>query len=541
MADPFLDTPVQERTVAAALAKQVRDRPNSIAIVDEDENNLTFAGAQRAAFRVATALSELGVGRQEPVLVMLDNHTDRVVAWLGISVGAMVEVPINTAYRGEMLRHIIADSGARTLIIEGKWLDRIRDIPATVGNLDTVVVRGEPNAALPEPIRVERFARLFASEPLVPVPPAVWDIAAIAYTSGTEGRTKGVLCPHGHAFATGSYPTTVGPGDVVMVTLPLFHVSGLWLQVYGAIRDGACAAIVRHFSASRFWASVRRFGATTTFLLGASADFLYRQPASPHDRGHTLRTVEFIPASALVDAFEERFGVSVVTSYGQTEAGTVCSPQRDEIKPFALGRPRPHVEMKIVDDNDIEVVPGTAGEIVLRSREPWTMMSGYHGMPEATAHAWRNLWLHTGDSGYQDEHGTFFFIDRKKDALRRRGENVSSYEVEQCIVARKDIADAAVVAVPSEHTEDEIKAFIVMEPGNEFNIVDVVQDLAKRLPYFMVPRYYEVTDELPRTATFKVRKDLLRANAGENSWDCKEHGIAVTRDGFQLLAKRVAK
>jgi crotonobetaine/carnitine-CoA ligase len=279
---------------------------------------------------------------------------------------------------------------------------------------------------------------------------------------------------------------------------------------------------------------VRPYGCTQTLLIGAMIEFLWRQPPSPGDRDHPLRNVTVIPAMPYIDEFAERFGLNVTSSYGSSELGTVSLTDPGEARPFLAGRPRSFIEMKIVDDDDVEVPRGVTGEIVVRSREPWAMFRGYHRNPEATVHAWRNQWVHTGDAAYQDENGRFIFVDRKKDALRRRGENVSSMEVEKYLLAREDVAEAAIVAVPSEHLEDDIKAVLVLAEGARFEPEAILRDLVERLPYFMVPRYYEAVDVLPRTQTHKIQKaELRKFGVTTTTWDCEANGFVVSRSGLK--------
>jgi carnitine-CoA ligase len=539
MIDPMMMTAIQERTVVAVLEKQVGLRPDKVAVID-DNQSMTYGTLLTVARRVNNALQAIGVGRQEFVLVMLDNHVDNVVAWLGLSVGAMAIVPVNSAYKGEMLRYVAANCGARVAIIEGEYCARFAELLADLPNLEILIVRGEPNAEFPSECRVVAFDSLMDAPASRPNAPEVFDVAALLYTSGTEGASKGVLSPHGHAFQiSASYTYETVPSDVVLVTLPMFHASGLFAGVFNALRGGATAVIRHRFSASGFWDDVRAHGCTQTLLMGAMADFLWRQPASEADADHPLRNLTVVPAMAYIQDFADRFGVNVTSSYGGAETGSPLLTDPGEAEPSLCGRPRSFIQMRLVDDNDIEVPPGETGEIVVRSTEPWSLMAGYHGMPDVTSRAWRNLWLHTGDSAFQDQRGRYFFVDRKKDALRRRGENVSSLEVEGYLLARSDIQAAAIVAVPSEFTEDEIKAVVVLAPGADFNPEAILRDLQNRLPYFMVPRFYEAVAELPMTPTLKVKKHELRASGiNPNTWDCGEHGLTVTRDGIREVPPR---
>lgn len=538
-------TPVLERTIAAVLDKQVAALPDKIAILEAAGGaGVTYAQLQERAFRLSAGLAGMGVARQEPVLVMLDNHIDMVVTWAGIGVGAMIEVPVNTAYKGEMLRYVMDHSGATLAIVEAGYCDRIAEILDGVPELRTIIVRGEGGSGgaggtLPDRIERRDFAELNVAEPVRPDPPHVSDISTIIYTSGTEGPSKGVLCPHGHAFQTSaSYTYQTYESDIVLVMLPLFHAGGLFAGIYNSLRGGATAVIQPAFTASGFWDEVRRFGCTQALLMGAMIDFLWRRPPEPDDADNPLRNVTVVPAMPYINEFARRFDMNVTSSYGQSETGTITLTDPGEARPFLCGRPRSFIEMKIVDEDDVEVPRGVVGEFAVRSNEPWSMFRGYHRNPEATVHAWRNNWMHTGDAGYQEENGRFVFVDRKRDALRRRGENVSSMEVERYLLARDDIAAAAIIAVPSEHLEDDIKAVLILADGARFEPEDILRDMVDKLPYFMVPRYYEAVEHFPMTQTHKVQKVALRkVGITESTWDCEAAGLIVTRSGLREKAQ----
>jgi crotonobetaine/carnitine-CoA ligase len=532
MADPLLDIPVRERTIPAMLDRQVAAQPDRVAFVDEGGRELTYATLQQQARRVAAGLEHLGVGRQESVLVMLDGHIDHVLVALGAAEGAIVEVPLNTAFKGDILRHVVQSADASVLVIEASYVERLDVLGDAAPKLKKVVVRGDDHPDLPEGMERIPFDVLLASEPTHREPPEVWEIAAMLFTSGTEGLSKAVRCPHGHALAMASFPPMDGPDEVALVALPLFHAAGLWAGVVNTIRCGGTAVMVGQFSASRFWEQVRRYRATSTVLLGAMVEFLWRQEPSDRDRDHSLRLAVVIPAPPNAAAITERFGFEITSGYGLTEAGTVMISPAGQTKPLGLGMPRDHIDVRLVDENDLEVKRGEVGEIIVRSREPWSIMTGYHGMPDETVRVTRNQWLHSGDAAYEDESGQLIFVDRRKDALRRRGENVSSFEVERAVAERHDVTAVAVVAVPSEHSEDELKAFIVLSDDAVFAPEVILADLFDRLPYFMVPRYYEVIDELPMTQTHKVQKARLRELGNDRAWDCEAVGFRVTRDGL---------
>jgi crotonobetaine/carnitine-CoA ligase len=275
------------------------------------------------------------------------------------------------------------------------------------------------------------------------------------------------------------------------------------------------------FDTARFWSDVREYRATTTILLGAMANFLHQQPAHPDDATTPLRDALLLPLVGDVDGFRERFGLRVRTTFNMTEtACCILSDGGDLADDTSCGRVRPGFQARVVDADDVEVGPGELGELVLRGDEPWTLMAGYWGKPEATVAAWRNQWLHTGDGFTRDADGNFYFVDRIKDAIRRRGENISSAELEEEVNAHPDVVESAAVAVPSEYGEDEIKLVVVPRPGTRPTPEELVAFLSDRVARFMVPRYVEIVDELPKTPTQKVRKVELRAaGVGPGTWD----------------------
>ena len=531
--------PMTERTITAAFDHQVRARPDKLALIDDDGSSATYAQARDLAGRIASGLHALGVQRQEPVLVLLDNHVDYALTWLGLGLGAMVHVPVNTAYKGEMLRYVVRHSGARVVIADAAYAERIAEVIRETPTITTVVVRGSSTAELPDTVTRVAFDALLRAEPGDPWPTTASDIASILYTSGTTGPSKGVLCPHGQAFAASFSPET-HTDSVALVALPLFHGTGLWTGIFRTLRCGATAVIMAGFSVAGFWEQVRRHRCTTTVLVGGMAEFLNSQPPGAGDRDHSLETVIILPCPGDPDAWQERFGVQVSSGYGATEIGIGATTRLGEAQASGCGTPRPNLDMRVVDENDEEVDVGVGGELVVRALEPWTMMLGYHDMPEETLRAFRNLWFHSGDLVYRDEIGRLVFVDRKKDAIRRRGENVSSFEVEAQLLSVAGVAEAAVVPVAGEFADDEIKAVLVLEPGVDFRPEAILADLYERMPHFMVPRYYEAVAALPYTPTHKVRKSELRAEGVTvDTWDCEQAGYRITRRALVAPAQPV--
>ncbi len=530
-----LDVPMAQRNVQSTVTAAVRRYPDKIALRDLEGASLTYASLWEGALAAGGGFRKLGVGRQEYVLLMLDNHADFILAWLGLCAIAAVEVPVNTAYKGVMLSYIANNSGARTMVIDDRYCGRLAAVAGELKSLQTVVVRGGKGADLPQGrFRVIPWEEVANAKPVEAEPVNPWDLVAVMYTSGTTGPSKGVMVPHAHGFVY-CHPGRSGvldPDDVTMCNLPLFHIGGQWAAVYSAFIKQGGVVVFDRFRATTFWEDVRKYGCTSVLLLGARANFLYRQPPRDDDAQNPLRYVSMVPVIPEVEDFARRFGVVIGTGYGLTEGASPLAAPLGEVVPGGCGRLGPGWEARLVDEHDMDVKPGEVGELLLRPKEPWMTMAGYHGMPEKTAEAFRNLWLHTGDALYQDETGQFFFVDRRKDAIRRRGENVSSFEVESAVNSHPAVLESAAIAVPSEHTEDDIKVVVVLKPGAKLDYAEFIRYLVDRMPYFMVPRYVEVVNEIPKTPTEKMRKEELRkAGITPGTWDREAAGIKVTRDG----------
>lgn len=515
-----------DKTVPLVLQLTCERNAGRVALKDSHQT-LTYSELYAKAGRLKAGFSRLGVGRSENVLVMLDNHVDYALNWFGLNFAGAVEVPVNTAYRGTFLAHVAADSGAELAVIESHYYDMLASVKDQVPTLKRVVIRGSTPERLESRWEHISFEGLFAAEPEESVDVKPWDPAAILYTSGTTGVSKGVIVPHALAYSDAHPEYTIGArqGDTVLVAMPLFHGGAHWM-VYNALIVGATAYIVPKFHATNFWEIAREHGCTFTWLIGAMANFLYRQPPHSSDRDHPMKRVLMVPVIPEVEDFTRRFGVQVGNCYGLTEGGNPILGVMGKAVPNGCGWIRPDYEARLVDESDYDVPLGSVGELLLRPKLPWTTMLGYHGLPQKTNDVWRNLWLHTGDLMTQDPAGQFFFIDRLKDAIRRRGENVSSYEVEREINTHPNIMDCAVFGVESEHSEQEIKVAVVLKTGLILSPADLIAYLEPRLPHFMMPRYIEFVDDLPRTPNQKVQKQALRERwLTTQTWDrMAQHG-----------------
>jgi crotonobetaine/carnitine-CoA ligase len=466
---------------------------------------------------------------------MLPPCTDAVAAWIGAARLRALEVPINTGYVGRILRYVVEDSRAKVMVVHADHLAAVEQAIDGLDGMDgldgpaTIVVVGSPTDPVPAQrrwLRAEDFLTRAHTGPGARVgadPPRARDVAAIIYTSGTTGPSKGVLVTWRQLELTASaiMPEELfDAGDAFYSPFPVFHVSGKG-PLHAAARLGARVIMRPRFDTAAFWGDVHAHGASTTILLGAMANFLRQQPERPDDTASPLRDALMLPLVDDVAGFEKRFGLRVRTAFNMTE--TACCIVSDGYRladETSCGRIRDGFQARVVDGDDVEVAPGELGELVLRGDEPWTLMAGYWAKPEATVEAWRNQWLHTGDGFTRDADGNFYFVDRIKDAIRRRGENVSSFEVEIEIDAHPDVLESAAVAVPSPFGEDEIKAVVVPLPGRTIDPARLHAYLADRMPRFMVPRYIEIVGSLPKTPTEKIRKVELRAaGVGPDTWD----------------------
>ncbi|HMM77175.1 MAG TPA: AMP-binding protein [Gammaproteobacteria bacterium] len=538
--------PAAQWTLPAVLEHQARvipDRP--FLRWGDDTPFLGFDAVNRQTNRLAHGLRALGVGHGDRMAMLLPNSLDFVFCWFALNKLGATEVPINTAYKGGFLEHQVNISGARMLAVDIDLLEVVRESLPHMPGIDHVLVWSR-RGAMPEPLpelgacTVSAFAAAYGEDeanPVAAVRPQ--DIASIIFTSGTTGLSKGVLMPHAQCYLfaeNGMQVTSLRPDDRYSTDFPLFHANAQVLSIYPCLIGGASCVMYERFSATQWVERLHASGATVINSIGVMLPFVYAQDPTPLDATHKLRTILAAPVpDGILDEFKKRFGVRhVTTGFGQTE---ICLPF---ISPLEYNDDRPagamgvmvdqFFETKLVDpETDEEVGVGEIGELLVRHKLPWTINAGYVGMPDKTTEAWRNLWFHTGDALKRDAQGWFYFVDRYKDALRRRGENISSFEVEAPIRKHPAVADVAVVAVPAESGgEDEIKACIVLKDGHEASHEDIIRWCEPRLPYFAVPRYLEFMAEFPRTPSEKIQKNLLRERASNPAtWDRVRAGVLL--------------
>ena len=487
----------------------------------------SHADAADAAGVRAGVLAQAGVQRGDRIAVMCGNRIEFLETFLGAGWIGASTVPVNTASMGPQIGYSLAHSEARLLVIEAGFLQRLHTADLAQTKLEEIWVIGEAPAGNgdawrpPASMRVRAYPAGGPAVPPADVQPG--DPLAILYTSGTTGPAKGVVCPHAQYFWWGVNSAEVlgvGADDVLCTTLPLFHINALNTLAQAAL-TGAEVVFETRFSASGFWPSMQANGATVVYLLGAMVPILLAQPAGEAERNHRVRTGlgPGVPDAA-GKAFFERTGVRLLEGYGSTETNFAIATAPDSPRGGVMGWLRPGFQARVADESDVELPPGEAGELLLRADEPHAFASGYFNMPEKTVEAWRNLWFHTGDRVVRDADGAFRFVDRIKDAIRRRGENISSFEVEQVLLSHPCVASCAVYPVQSELAEDEVMAALVPRDGERIDPAELVRFCEGRLPYFAVPRYIDVLQDLPRTENGKVQKFKLRERGvGTQTWD----------------------
>lgn len=506
--------------------------PNRQLALFEDGVEWTWSQGRDVVRETAVGLQALGVTAGDPVLVWLPNGRDMIRLWFAANYIGAIFVPLNTAYRGSILEHAINLTQGELLVAHSGLIDRLQGL--NLEHLRCVVCADDhlPAADTPNGIQREDAGALQGDAGLLDDMPPVhpWDTQCVIYTSGTTGPSKGVLSPYLQLYTTAviNYGR-MQAGDCILVNLPLFHVGGT-SPVYAALVRGGSFYLVDGFNTREYWNQVRRGNCCTSAgLIGAMAPFLSAAEPRDDDADNPLRYMTMFPINDQTVALGQRFGFSHMTGFNMTEVSTPLISDVDSQVHSSCGRPRSGVTCRLVDEWDMQVPQGEVGELIVRSDMPWTMNSGYLNMPEATAKAWRNGWFHTGDMFRQDAEGNFYFVDRVKDMIRRRGENISSVEVETEVLRYPGIDEAAVVGVPSEVGEEEVLVVIVStEPLNPRELHGF---LAEHLPYFMVPRYIRRVSSIPKTDTNKPRKVLFRdEGVTADTWDCVSAGIQLRKE-----------
>lgn len=523
-ASPLFDIPgrhadeLEWRVLPKILLRQA-ERLGSKKFIDICGRSASFEEMLHISSQLARGLRKLGVSQSDRVAMLLPNCFELVAMWFAISNLGAIEVPNNPGLKGDLLCHNLNNCGAEVLAADATALAELASIQDNLPNLRTLIVVGtDPKEARAAGIKIDRivgFDECMAPQPDFDLADIHYsDPMAILYTSGTTGPAKGVLMSHHHCHSWAramAFNLGYTARDSYFSALPLFHTDAQMFGVYLPLIYGTQTTLVDGFSASRFWDQLRASGATATNLLGAMAVILTRAPPSESDNNNPVRICQCIPMVPDKGAFECRFGMQLVTGYGQTETSFVTLDTVGETRPDSCGRPHPDWEVAIVDETDQPLPPGSVGEIVARPNKSWSMFSGYYRADAKTVQTLRNLWYHSGDAGFMDEDGWLYFKHRLNEAIRRRGENISAFEVETVAEKHPDIVESAAFGVPSEFTEEDIMVVAMRRAGSSLEPADLIAHFRERAPRHMVPRYIEITDApLPRTPTEKIARSALR-------------------------------
>ena len=538
--------PRERWTLVEAVRHQARAQGEREFLSFENGERLSFAEFDRLTDCLATALADLGLTAGDRILGLLTNSKEFMITMIATHKLRAVFVPVNTELRGGFLEHQIINSSPRIIVVDDNLMGRFSSFDPSETGIETVVGVGDESSpdisklGLLAEVSQVRMDSLLDTTPNTEklADPSPSDVCTIMYTSGTTGPSKGVLMPQGHCylFALGIVAAMeLTEQDRYFCCMPLFHANGLFMQVYASLLAGSSCHVTKRFSVTDWLNIVREENVTVTNALGVMPEFIFRSPPSPNDRDHKMTRILAIPvAEEWGVAMQERFGVKLRQGFGMTEVNMVAYSDLDD--PVMSGCAGPPLsdffEVIIADpDSDVELPRDQVGEILVRPKIPFCFNVGYFKMPDKTVEAWRNLWFHTGDAGRMDSEGRLFFVDRIKDRIRRRGENISSYELEQTLNEYPGVIESAAVGlrVPGAGGEDEIKAVIAIK-GPSPDPEAFLDWCVPRMPRHTVPRYLEFVAELDKTASGKIRKQAIRdAGVTENTWDRESIGYVISR------------
>ena len=537
------DYALEERTMGRILAEKAERVPDKTFLMWQGRK-YSYAELESMTNRYANGFTEQGIRHGDHVAVLLPNCPEFFWVVWGLGKIGAVAVPINTAAKGDMLRYFLEQSDSTCIVVDDEWADRVAALVPTLPKVARYYYRGDKAvaecvlAAAGAP--VISLGRLESKDDSRPPLDRVShdDVHLIMYTSGTTGPSKGVMCPHSQGHAVGR-ALTVDFGyrddDILYTCLPLFHGNAIWYSSYAALWADAAVALSPRFSATRFWDEICSTRATQFNTLGAMTNIIWKLPPGPHERDNALRLCMTVPVpKEIYQEMQERYGVVLTSVFAMTEntAMTRFTPDDPPEKAGSAGSTRGMCDLRIVDDDLQDLGPGDVGEIWMRPLAPGAVMQGYYKMPTETAHEFIDGWFRTGDRGYLDADGYLYFVDRKKEAIRRRGENISAYEVELILSRHPSILEVAAIPVASEMSEDDVMVYVVVREGEKLSHAEVVSFAAEHMSYFMVPRFVEFIAELPKTASEKLEKYKLKQDAQSRRaelWDREREGIEIKR------------
>ena len=523
-------------TIGPFIREKARRNGDKLAVEVEGEGR-SYTELDDRSDRLAAGLASLGLVAGERACVMMDNSVENIDAWFAMCKAGIVEVPINTANRGYLLQYIIRQSRSKAIVLDETYAERVAAVAEELPELEHVVIRrasSDPLPDFPPRIALHGLGDLYLDAPPPDVSREPSDPVVILYTSGTTGPSKGVVLPH--AMNLTAARNTVWlcrytSDDRLYTVFPLFHINAKYTSVMAAMEADASLIMDTRFSASGFFDTCRERSITAFNYQGALLTMLMKQPERDDDLDNPVRLAFGAPAPVEIwRDFEARFGLTLVEVYGMTETAISVQNTLDDTRVGSVGKPCPHFEVEIHDEHDRPVEPGVPGEIVVRPRYPDVMIREYFDMPEESLRAFRNLWFHTGDRAKMDDDGYFYFLDRIKDAIRRRGENISSFEVERVVNDHDAVLESAAFGVPSELSEEEVMIAVVVKPGEALTPEQLLDHCQEEMAHFAVPRYVRFVDELPKTPSQRIQKYKLRDDGvTADTWDREAHGYEVRR------------
>ena len=489
--------------------------------------DLTYGDARRRSTGLAQGLKDLGVHPGQLVPVLMSNGSEFAITWLALCTLGAVSTLLNTEFRGPSLLHALHVSGAEVVVVDARLVPNLAAVLSDLPHIRAVVVVGalaDPAGQLPG-VQVLDYATLCTDETTVVVSHHSFaDPAMVLFTSGTTGPSKGCVLSHRYAVRQAELMIEnlkLRSTDVLYCPFPMFHIDATVLTVIPAMLLAAKAVIGDRFSASSFWDEVRAAGATVFDFMGATLTMLHKRPVRADDAENPARLGWGVPVPEFADDFERRFGVQLVELYGSTDAGVpLYHPVDVPRRQGSCGRAIPQYDVRIFDEWGSEVADDEVGELVIRPNEPSLMSDGYYGMPQASLESRRDLWFHSGDLARRDVDGYFYFVGRRSDSIRRRGENISAFEVEEVVKLHPAVFDAAAFGVRSDLTEEDVMVVVVTRSGEMFDPADLIEFCSSRMGRHMVPRYVDIVDTLPRTPTEKIEKAQLRERGiTATTWD----------------------
>ena len=526
-------------TLPAIVGMQARAHGARSFCTFHDGASLTFQGLETESDALACALADLGVEPGDRVLALVNNSKEFLLTMVATHKRGAIFVPVNTELKGAFLEHQLRTTEPRVVFVDAELRQAFDTVELSEIPIEATVVIGGTAAPLPG-TTLQSYETLAGAPPrstdIVSVTP--YDPCTIMFTSGTTGPAKAVLMPHAQCYyyaLSAMRSTELEVSDQMYISMPLFHGTACLLQFYSSLLAGATAHIVKRFSAASWLSDIRRCGATVTYAVGVMPEFIMGQPPRDDDKDNQLRVCWSVPVSEYWGRdFEERFDTRILQGYGMTEFSVaVWGDLKDPVTPGCAGRVvEDFFEVRIVDsETDEPLGPNEIGEIVVRPNEPSVFMVGYFRMPDKTVEAWRNLWFHSGDAGYFDDEGRLFYVDRIKDRVRRRGENISAFEVEEVINTHPQVAQCAVVGVRVDGAggEDEVLACVVASADTPTPL-ELLQWCVPRMPRYALPRFIEFVSDIERTPTGKIRKQSIRdTGVTANTWDREAVGFVVPR------------